>query len=318
MDTAIISFPLFGDGFAFYFPNYFLVFGRPIYFYGVIFAASFALAALYLYKRRDALELTNDNVLDLVLMAVPFGLIGARIYYVVFNPSHYFGAGNWQNIVRVWEGGLAVYGGIIGAIISYCIYARVKKIPIAKLLDAGGFGLFIGQAAGRWGNFVNREAFGVETDLPWRMGLTTNTGTIFVHPAFLYESLWNIIGLIAMHTLSKKQKRKFYGQYFLIYVAWYGLGRFMIEGLRTDSLYLGNTDIRISQLLAAVSCVAAVAILVRMCLLYKSKGGKTQEIPAEEPQDDAQDCTAVEPQDETPDSPPEETHVDAQKPEAEK
>ena len=196
-------------------------------------------------------------------MAVPFGLIGARIYYIVFNASYYFGPGKWQNIIMLREGGLAVYGGIIGGAIAFIVYSRVKKIPIGKILDAGSFGLFIGQAIGRWGNFFNREAYGTETTAPWRMGLTTGAVTIYVHPTFLYESLWNIIGFILLHIFSKKRGRKYYGQYFLLYVAWYGLGRYMIEGLRTDSLFISGTDIRVSQLLAAVSFAVAIVVMIR-------------------------------------------------------
>ena len=262
MDTAAISFPIFGEGFVLNPPSHVSIFGFRLYLYGLFVMAGFVFAALYLYKRRDTLELTKDNVLDLVIIAVPCGLVGARIYYMLFNFSSYFGSGNWHNIFRLREGGLAVYGGIIAAGIAFWVYSRVKKIPVGKLLDAAGFGLFVGQALGRWGNFFNREAYGVETALPWRMGLTTRTGTIYVHPTFLYECLWNVAGLILLHIFSKKRGRKYLGQYFLIYVAWYGLGRFFIEGIRIDSLYLGSTDIRVSQILAALSCAAAVVLLI--------------------------------------------------------
>ena len=268
MDSAAISFPIFGEGFTLDLPTYLSVFGLNIYIYGLLITAGFVLAAVYLYKRHDALGLSGDNVLDLVIMAVPFGIIGARIYYAVFNASYYFGAGNWLNIFKLREGGLAVYGGVIGGAIAFFIYGRIKKIKYGKLVDAAGFGLFLGQALGRWGNFINREAFGTETDLPWRMGFTTPSGadgvlqTVYVHPTFIYESLWNIAGFVILHILSKKLPRKYYGQYFLFYVAWYGLGRFMIEGLRTDSLYIASTGIRASQLLAAMSFFAAVAIMI--------------------------------------------------------
>ena len=263
MESAKISFPLFGEGFVIDPPRFFTVFGYNIYVYGLFITAGFILAALYLLKRAKSLGLTRDNVLDLVIMAVPFGLIGARIYYIIFNASTYFGPGNWMNIFAIREGGLAVYGGIIGGGVAFYVYARVKKIPIGKLLDAAGFGLFIGQAVGRWGNFFNREVFGYETSVPWRMGLTLGDRPIYVHPTFLYESLWNIVGLILLHVISKKRERKFYGQYFLLYVAWYGFGRYMIEGIRTDSLYVYGTDIRISQLLAALSFSVAVVMLIR-------------------------------------------------------
>lgn len=277
MGSASISFPIFGDNFIIDVPRYITIFGFDIFLYGLFITAGFVLSAIYLYRRRNALKLTQDNVLDLVILAVPFGLLGARIYYIVFNASYYFGPGKWRNIIMFREGGLAVYGGVIGGVIAFYVYSRIKKIPVGKLLDAAGFGLFIGQAFGRWGNFFNREAYGTITDLPWRMGLTTSDGTIYVHPTFLYESLWNVVGLVLMDIFSRKRKSKYHGQYFLFYVAWYGLGRFMIEGLRTDSLFIYGTDIRVSKLLAALSCSAAVFILVRNHLRgYKSPVEKMQ------------------------------------------
>ena len=277
MNGTAISFPIFGEGFIIDPPSYFTLFGFEIYLYGLFITAGFALAAVYLLVRRDVIGLTKDNVLDLVIIAVPCGLIGARIYYMVFNFEHYFGPGNWHNIIMIREGGLAVYGGIILSGIGFFIYSRAKKVPAGKLLDAAGFGLFIGQAVGRFGNFFNREAFGVETSAPWRMGLIFDKNTYiaslektfsagipyYFHPTFLYESLWNFAGLILMHIFSKKAGTKYPGQYFLFYVAWYGLGRFIIEGFRVDSLYLHGTDIRVSQLLAAISFLAAIAILIR-------------------------------------------------------
>ena len=251
-------------------PSYIPIFGFRIYLYGLLITAGFVLATLYLFKRRKVLKLKRDNILDMIILAVPCGIVGARLYYAIFNASYYFGPGNWLNIFKLREGGLAVYGGIIGGGIAFYIYSRVKKIHIGKLVDAASFGLFIGQAIGRWGNFFNREAFGVETQLPWRMGLKTYAGTIYVHPAFLYESMWNVIGFLLLHFYSKKRRRKYYGQYFFFYVAWYGLGRFFIEGIRSDSLYIPNTGIRVSQLLAIVTFVAAVAILIRNRIIGKT------------------------------------------------
>jgi phosphatidylglycerol:prolipoprotein diacylglycerol transferase len=262
MQDVKISFPLFGSQFVLDPPRYFTVFGRPVYWYAVIIVAGFLLAAFYIMKRRRDFGLTQDHVLDLFIYAIVAGVVGARIYYVIFNPSYYFGPGKWLNIVKVWEGGLAIYGGIIAAVIAVFVYTRVKKLPVGVFFDVGGLGLLIGQAVGRWGNFMNREAFGGETDLPWKMGLTTASGTFYVHPTFLYESLWNVVGLILIHIFSKKN-RKYDGQVFLLYLAWYGFGRFIIEGLRTDSLYLGQTDIRVSQLVAALTCCAAVFFLLR-------------------------------------------------------
>ncbi len=250
-------------------PTYFLVFGRPVYWYAVIIALGFLLAVLYILKRRDDFGLTQDNILDMFIICVPAGIIGARLYYVLFNSADYFGPGKWINILKVWEGGLAIYGGVIAAVLAILFYSRKKKIPAGVFFDVGAMGLLIGQAVGRWGNFINREAYGVETELPWKMGLTSQSGTVYVHPAFLYESLWNIVGFILLHIFSKRH-RKYDGQIFLFYLAWYGLGRFWIEGLRDDSLYLFRTNIRVSQLVAVLTFGAAVYILTRLKLRKKS------------------------------------------------
>jgi len=269
MRTSTITFPMFGDGFVINPARYFTLFGFDIYYYSIFIILGYTLAMVYLVKRKALFSLTKDNILDLVLIAVPCGIVGARLYFVLFSE-----AGNWQNILRFRDGGLAIYGGIIASGLVFIIYSRVKKIPIGNLLDAAGFGLLIGQAVGRWGNFFNREAFGAETSLPWRMGLTFESAAIidgvsyspgqtaYFHPAFLYEMLWNLAGLLIMHIFSKKSETKYPGQYFLFYVAWYGLGRFMIEGLRIDSLFVHGTNIRASQLLAALSFLTAVGIMV--------------------------------------------------------
>jgi len=261
LESAIITFPILR--LSMNPPRFISIFGFNIYLYGIIMAAGFLLGMLYLLKRHAALGITRETVFDMVLLAIPSGIIGSRIYYVIFNPSEFFGAsGRWQDIFNVRLGGLAIYGGVLGAAVAFFVYSRIKKVPMSKLADAGAFGLFIGQIVGRWGNFINREAFGVETTGPWRMGLTTAAGTMYVHPTFLYESLWNIVGLIFLHVFSKKRKVKYNGQLFLIYVAWYGFGRFFIEGLRADSLFLASTNIRASQLLAALSFAVAVAAMV--------------------------------------------------------
>ena len=259
--NAIITFPLFGDGFVLDIPRYFTIFGFNVYYYGLLIVAGYALAGIYLIKRRKLFGLTQDNIYDLVIIAILCGLVGARLYYMFFNFDRFFAPGQWGNIFRFRDGGLAVYGGIIASGLGFIVYSRVKKLPLGNLLDAAGFGLLIGQAIGRWGNFINREAYGVETDMPWKMGLTVNGVTRYYHPAFLYESLWNATGLLLMHIFSKKSKTKYPGQYFLFYVAWYGLGRFIIEGLRTDSLMIPGTEMRASQWLAAFSFLVAMGIL---------------------------------------------------------
>ncbi len=256
MSGAAISFPLLGD-WSVCPANSFTLFGHTFYWYGVIIACGFLLAVAYCSRRCEGFGISQDDLTDNLLFAVPLGVIGARIYYVIFF-GHY---DSFWDMCKIWEGGLAIYGGVIAAVLTVFAVCRVKRISPLALLDTVSFGFLIGQSVGRWGNFINREAYGAETDIFCRMGLTLDGETIFVHPTFLYESVWNLLGFIGLHILSKKTKRRFDGQYFLTYVAWYGLGRVWIEGLRTDSLYLGGTGIRVSQLLAGATFVLAVAVL---------------------------------------------------------
>lgn len=260
MENATITFPMLGNNFAFTAPGTYTVFGLTLHWYGTIIAVGFLLAYLYADHRTKDFGLTSDNFLSALICAVPASIIGARLYYVVFNYSIY--KDNFWDVFKIWNGGIAVYGSIIGAIIGVLIYCRVKKTPITPYLDVGSFGLLIGQSIGRWGNFMNREAYGSVTNAFCRMGLTDASGnTIYVHPTFLYESLWNALGFVLLHIYSKKFKRRYDGQIFIMYIAWYGLGRMFIEGLRTDSLYLFSTGIRVSQLLALITFVGAVILL---------------------------------------------------------
>lgn len=257
---AEISFPMLGD-WSVNPPYSFTVFGFEIYFYGVIIAAAFILAALFCARKAAEFGLTSDDLFDLVIWLIPACIIGARLYYVLFKLDYFIA--NPSKIFSVRDGGLAIYGGIIAGVITGIIWSRRKKIPVFAVGDLAAFGLLIGQAVGRWGNFINREAFGAVTDVFCRMGLTMpGQETLYVHPTFLYESLWNLAGLIILCVLSKLGKRKYDGQFFWSYILWYGLGRAWIEGLRTDSLYIGSTDIRVSQLLAAVSALAALIVLI--------------------------------------------------------
>lgn len=258
MTDAVISFPALGI--TLNPPSSFHLFGLNIHLYGMVIAFGFLLAVLYCAHRAPDFGLKDDNVYDVIIWALPLGIIGARAYYIIFNYGEF--AGHPERFIQIWNGGLAIYGGIIAGVLTAAIVCKVKKISIPAFLDVGCFGLLIGQLCGRWGNFFNREAFGSETTAFLRMGLTTASGTIYVHPTFLYESLWNFAGLLMLHFWSKKGKQKFDGQVFLLYVLWYGIGRSMIEGLRTDSLYIGSTDIRVSQLLAIVSAIAAAVLIV--------------------------------------------------------
>lgn len=258
--SAQISFPMLGD-WSIDPPYSFNLFGLEIYFYGVIIALGFILAALYCAKRAKEFGLSSDELYELVIWLIPTCIIGARLYYVLFKLDYFIA--NPNKIFALRDGGLAIYGGIIAGIIVGIIWCRAKKIRVFAVADLTAFGLLIGQSVGRWGNFINREAFGAQTEIFCRMGLTVpGFETLYVHPTFLYESLWNFFGLIVLHIWSKKGKRKYDGQVFWLYILWYGLGRAWIEGLRSDSLYIGSTDIRVSQLLAIVSAVVSLVILI--------------------------------------------------------
>ena len=257
-DSAI-SFPMFGD-FSVNPPSYFTVFGKYIYFYGVIISIAFLIGIFFCTKNCGKFGLKEDDVYDVLIWMIPLSIVGARLYFVLFNLDYYLA--NPSEIIAVWEGGLAIYGGIIAGILVIFLVCRRKRISVAAMLDLLIIACILGQAIGRWGNFMNREAFGCETDVFCRMGLTTPAGdTIFVHPTFLYESVWNLAGFIMLCIFVNSGKRRYDGQCLLIYFVWYGLGTFWIEGLRTDSLYIGSTGIRASQLLSALLVVFGAFML---------------------------------------------------------
>ena len=262
MQYSVISFPALGIEWD---PARSISIGPlNIYLYGLIIATGLLLAVLYGCRRCRQFGLNEDTLTDGVLWVTPFAFLCARLYYCIFYWNEGGYAANPLSILYVWEGGLAIYGGVIGAIVGIIVFCKVKKISIGAVLDIVALGFLIGQTMGRWGNFFNREAFGAETDSFLRMGLyNTYTGmTEYHHPTFLYESLWNLAGFVALHFLSKK--RQYDGQIALGYAAWYGLGRVFIEGLRTDSLYIGA--FRVSQLVAGASFVLAAAMLICQAL----------------------------------------------------
>ena len=252
-----------------------------IHYYGLIIATGLVLAAMYAMRRAKEFGLTEDHVLDGVLWITPFAICCARIYYCLFSWEMY--ADDPIKVFYIWEGGIAIYGGVLGAVLGMLVFSRIKKLKFFAVLDLVLMAFLIGQSIGRWGNFFNREAFGSETESFLRMGLynTRTQSWEYHHPTFLYESLWNAAGFLLLHFLSKK--RKYDGQVALGYAAWYGLGRTFIEGLRTDSLYIGTTNIRVSQLLAAISCGAAVFALVYQAMkphepgkLFVNQGNETE------------------------------------------
>lgn len=262
----------------------FSVFGHNIFWYGIIIATGFLLAVAYGLWRAPRFSMDPDVITDAIFVVVPSAIIGARAYYVIFNPSVCFapdGSISLLNIIAFWDGGLAIYGGVIGTVISALLFCKVRKVDFWSGMDITAYGLLIGQMVGRWGNFVNVECYGGVTSLPWRMcsesianelwqgGMLDSKqmydsildGTLGVHPTFFYESVWNLLGFVLL-VLLMKRGRKFNGQMFLSYVIWYGLGRSVIEGMRTDSLYFFGTGIRSSQMLGVLSAVVGIGLYV--------------------------------------------------------
>ena len=237
----------------------FSLFGFNIYWHGIIIASGLILAYFYAVRETKRVGISQDDLLNLFILALPCSIIGARLYYVIFSFDSY--KNNLWEVFNIREGGIAIYGAIIGACLSIIIYCKKKKVNLWKVLDILAVGLLIGQSIGRWGNFVNGEAFGDATSSIFAMTIISDGKTVAenVHPTFFYESMWNLLGLIIL--LLYKKKQVFKGELFSLYMLWYGLGRFLIEGLRADSLYIGS--IRVSQMLSlALLIVGAVIIII--------------------------------------------------------
>ena len=236
----------------------FELFGFEVYWYGLIIATGLILAILYGIRESKKVGINQDDLLNMILIAIPASIICARLYYVIFSWDMY--KDDILSVFNIRNGGIAIYGGVIGAFLTVFLYCRRKKISMGMALDILAVGLLIGQCIGRWGNFTNGEAFGSVTNLPWAMTIR-NQGSIVaesVHPTFFYESLWNGIGIAVL--LSYKKMCKFNGELFCGYMVWYGLGRVWIEGLRADSLYIG--DIRVSQLLALLTVITGLVLII--------------------------------------------------------
>ncbi len=251
-----------------------------IYWYGFLIALGILIAMIYGFRKMRSFGINPDKATDSVIGGLIGAIIGARLYYVIFSLSDYMtesGSLDWKAIISVRDGGLAIYGGLIGAILVGGIIAKIRKLKLITLLDVIAPCFLIGQAIGRWGNFFNQEAFGSNTTLPWGMmsaktvsylsevqtDLADKAGVIVdqyapVHPCFLYESLWCILGFVLLHLYAKH--RKFDGEIFLMYIGWYGLGRFFIEMLRTDSLYLAN--IKVSELVAGTCVLVSIVLII--------------------------------------------------------
>lgn len=263
----------------------FSIFGYDIHWYGIVIAFGFALAVLYGGRKAYKWKMSLDGMVDVLLWGTLFGIVCARLYYVAFEWDYY--SVHLNEIPAIWNGGIAIYGGIIGALIGAAIGCKTGKINFFNLLDLGALGLLIGQGIGRWGNFFNQEAFGTNTDTAlFRMwspkirdtltqsaellaqkGVEVDPNTA-VHPTFLYESVWCLLSFLVLHIVVT-YFRKFKGEVFLLYGVLYGAERAVVEGMRTDSLYIANTTIRVSQLLSLIIVVCALAALIYLFVMLK-------------------------------------------------
>ena len=246
-------------------PVAFRIGGLEVRWYGLIIVTAIILALGYCFMRAKYEGISSEDLIDMAIFSIIFSVIGARLYYVLMTLGDY---DSFLDVISIWNGGIAIYGAIIAGAITIYVVCRVKKISFLRAFDMASPALMMAQAIGRWGNFFNGEAYGqvIPEESPLyfiRMGITPNEipgsyGMAYVHPTFLYESLWNLIGFIIINALYKK--KKFDGQVFLMYITWYGFGRMFIEALRIDSLYVGV--FRISQVLAFACFVVGSIILI--------------------------------------------------------
>jgi len=263
--------------------------GFTIQWYGVIIAFGFMLAVLFGGRMAYKWKMNLDKMVDVLIGGTIGGVLGARLFYVIFNWNDV--VNSFGDIFRVWEGGLAIYGGIIGGLLGAFIVTRLNKLNFLNLMDLAGMSFLIGQGIGRWGNFTNQEAFGANTTLPWGMwsqqtaafitnnqatfyqhGIVAEAGTMldraYVHPTFLYESLWVLLGFGLLYLFCRRW-RTFSGQLILLYGIWYGIGRFFIEGLRLDALFIGSSNIRVSQLISLLIVLGCAAAFIYFTLYFK-------------------------------------------------
>ena len=248
--------------------------GIDIYWYGILISLGFLLALLYAFRRAKDFKVNSDRLIDCVIVSSLFAIAGARAYFLIFKN----GITGLKDFFNVRDGGLAIYGGIIMAVIAGYVMCRIRKLKFADVLDLAAPSFLIGQAIGRWGNFFNQEAFGnvipENSILPSWWGMSSEQTFGRVHPCFLYESLWCVVGFIMIHMISKE--RKFSGQLAMIYGIWYGIGRFFIEGLRTDSLFIGA--FRVSQIVSLALVIACSILLV----VFAKRAEKKEAAPISE------------------------------------
>ena len=283
MDATHVQFD--GLGISFDLPSVAFSIGNyQIHWYGIIIAFGFALAVLYGGRMAYKWKMSLDGMTDVLIWGTILGIICARVYYVAFEWDYY--SQHLSEIPAIWNGGIAIYGGIIGALIGAAIGCKIGKIDFFNLLDLGSLGLLIGQGIGRWGNYANQEAFGTNTTMPW--GMTSSkvvdyivsnqalfrakgiemSPNVPVHPTFLYESVWCLLGFLVIYIICRKYY-KFSGQLILCYGVIYGAERAVVEGLRTDSLYIGSSNLRVSQLLSMIIAVVCFAILTAKLVSLK-------------------------------------------------
>lgn len=274
-----LTFPNLFGGITLSYYQGFELFGIKIYWYGVLITLGVVLAYLYATWRAKDFGIGKDRMFDVVFVALITGFLGARIYYCVFqtlDPNSGMSFDFITTFTTIRDGGLAIYGGVIGGFLGGFVMCKIRKVNFRAMADLASMGFLIGQCIGRWGNFINQEAFGAQCSPDWIFGMTSvdiirrdglEAGAL-VHPCFLYESVWCLVGFIALHFYSKKL-RTFDGEIMLLYLAWYGLGRAWIEGLRTDSLMAGS--LRISQVVAATCFVVCTILVIVFKILTEKK-----------------------------------------------
>lgn len=281
----------------------FTLFGKDVMWYGVILAFCFVAAAFYVLRRCPDFGWSPDRFLDMILWGLPAGIIGCRVYFVM-NRWDYYSA-HPSEIIEIWNGGLGMYGGVIAAVLVVLIFCSIKHCDILSACDLAGMGFMLAQCIGRWANFINAEAHGGETSLPWGMSIN---GAAPVHPTFLYESLWTLAGFLFLHFYSKR--RKFRGELALMYAGWYGMIRFLLEYLRTDSLFIGHTGLKASQMIGLFCVIVSAALLAYFYISKKyprpfvpktAVAGSAASAPAPE---ESSEVSAPEDSTEAPEAPP--------------
>ena len=267
--TNLVQFP--GLGLSFELNRVaFSIGGFSIYWYGVCIAFGICLALVFAFRHSIEFGVDPDSMVDVILIGIVLGIVSARAYYVAMAPFKYESI--WE-MIAIRDGGLAIYGGIIGGFVFGGLACKWRGVPVLPMFDLTAMGFLLGQGCGRWGNFFNQEAFGCNTTLPWGMYSDRTAAEVVgnVHPCFLYESILCLLGFVLLH-LFTRHLRRYDGQTFLLYIIWYGVTRFFIEGLRTDSLLLPGIDLRVSQVLAAASALVAVVLLIVFRNCHKLTG----------------------------------------------